>query len=186
MYRENYETWSLLTKARNEGHLFEKLKWPKNTDLVCSNHIFLYYCGNNLPSNFLTFDCMQKMQVKRLYSLLTIKESASSIPKNLEARRRLQFFTNSLFMKMPVAKPVREMLSFRYIFSLDEIIALILSVLIFSFCLCSVFTPYYSEIVLYSMAELLKKNEDGISILFYLQKIYPGNFTSFPSIRISE
>lgn len=38
----------------------------------------------------------------------------------------------------------------------------------------SVFTPYYSEIVLYSMAELLKKNEDGISILFYLQKIYPG------------
>lgn len=38
----------------------------------------------------------------------------------------------------------------------------------------SVFTPYYSETVLYSMAELLKKNEDGISTLFYLQKIYPG------------
>ncbi|KAG5005559.1 hypothetical protein JHK86_029698 [Glycine max] len=127
--RENYDTWSLLKKARDEGHLFEKLKWPKNTDL--------------------------KMQVKRLYSLLTIKESASSIPKNLEARRRLQFFTNSLFMKMPCAKPVREMLSF------------------------SVFTPYYSEIVLYSMAELLKKNEDGISILFYLQKIYPDEWKNF-------
>lgn len=41
---------------------------------------------------------------------------------------------------------------------------------------CSVFTPYYSEIVLYSMAELLKKNEDGITTLFYLQKIYPGMF----------
>ncbi|KAK7358028.1 hypothetical protein VNO80_17327 [Phaseolus coccineus] len=127
--REHYDTWSLLTKARDEGHLFEKLKWPKNTDL--------------------------KMQVKRLYSLLTIKESASSIPKNLEARRRLQFFTNSLFMKMPCARPVREMLSF------------------------SVFTPYYSEIVLYSMAELLKKNEDGISILFYLQKIYPDEWKNF-------
>lgn len=38
----------------------------------------------------------------------------------------------------------------------------------------SVFTPYYSEVVLYSMAELTKRNEDGISILFYLQKIYPG------------
>lgn len=38
----------------------------------------------------------------------------------------------------------------------------------------SVFTPYYSEIVLYSLAELQKKNEDGISILFYLQKIFPG------------
>ncbi|XP_027367139.1 callose synthase 9 isoform X2 [Abrus precatorius] len=127
--RENYDTWSLLTKARDEGHLFENLKWPKNADL--------------------------KLQVKRLYSLLTIKESASSIPKNLEARRRLEFFTNSLFMKMPRAKPVREMLSF------------------------SVFTPYYSEIVLYSMAELLKKNEDGISILFYLQKIYPDEWKNF-------
>lgn len=40
--------------------------------------------------------------------------------------------------------------------------------------LCSVFTPYYSEIVLYSVAELQKKNEDGITTLFYLQKIYPG------------
>ena len=40
---------------------------------------------------------------------------------------------------------------------------------------CSVFTPYYSETVLYSMSELSKENEDGISVLFYLQKIFPGN-----------
>jgi hypothetical protein len=45
--------------------------------------------------------------------------------------------------------------------------------------LCSVFTPYYSEIVLYSMAELQKKNEDGITTLFYLQKIYPGLLFSY-------
>ncbi|WJX15530.1 Callose synthase 9 [Trifolium repens] len=126
--RDNYDTWSLLTKARDEGHLFQKLKWP-NADL--------------------------RMQVKRLYSLLTIKDSASSVPRNLEARRRLEFFANSLFMKMPPAKPVQQMLSF------------------------SVFTPYYSEIVLYSMAELQKKNEDGISILFYLQKIFPDEWKNF-------
>ncbi|KAK2405711.1 callose synthase [Trifolium repens] len=126
--RDNYDTWSLLTKARDEGHLFQKLKWP-NADL--------------------------RMQVKRLYSLLTIKDSASSVPRNLEARRRLEFFANSLFMKMPRAKPVQQMLSF------------------------SVFTPYYSEIVLYSMAELQKKNEDGISILFYLQKIFPDEWKNF-------
>lgn len=42
------------------------------------------------------------------------------------------------------------------------------------YIICSVFTPYYSEIVLYSLSELQKKNEDGISILFYLQKIFPG------------
>ncbi|KAI4307526.1 hypothetical protein L6164_030703 [Bauhinia variegata] len=127
--REHYDTWNLLHNARTSGRLFAKLKWPKNADL--------------------------RAQVKRLYSLLTIKDSALNIPKNLEARRRLEFFTNSLFMKMPPAKPVREMLSF------------------------SVFTPYYSEIVLYSMAELLKKNEDGISILFYLQKIYPDEWKNF-------
>ncbi|CAL5210331.1 unnamed protein product [Lathyrus oleraceus] len=126
--RDNYDTWSLLTKARDEGHLFQKLKWP-NADL--------------------------RVQVKRLYSLLTIKDSASSVPRNLEARRRLEFFANSLFMKMPRAKPVQQMLSF------------------------SVFTPYYSEIVLYSMTELQKKNEDGISILFYLQKIFPDEWKNF-------
>ncbi|XP_048235434.1 callose synthase 9 isoform X1 [Ricinus communis] len=127
--REHYDTWNLLSEARSEGRLFTDLKWPRNSEL--------------------------RTQIKRLHSLLTIKESASNIPRNFEARRRLEFFTNSLFMDMPEAKPVREMLSF------------------------SVFTPYYSEIVLYSMAELLKKNEDGISILFYLQKIFPDEWKNF-------
>lgn len=54
-------------------------------------------------------------------------------------------------------------------------------ILIFSFCICSVFTPYYSETVIYSVSELQKKNEDGISILFYLQKIYPGTSYFSPS-----
>lgn len=56
---------------------------------------------------------LQKELVKRLHLLLTVKESAANIPKNLEAGRRLQFFTNSLFMDMPVAKPVSEMVPFR-------------------------------------------------------------------------
>lgn len=38
----------------------------------------------------------------------------------------------------------------------------------------SVLTPYYKEDVLYSDEELNKDNEDGISILFYLQTIYHG------------
>ncbi|CAN1188171.1 Callose synthase 9 [Linum perenne] len=127
--REHYDTWNLLSKARTEGRLFTNLKWPRDPEL--------------------------RTQIKRLHSLLTIKDSAANVPNNIEARRRLEFFTNSLFMDMPAARPVREMLSF------------------------SVFTPYYSEIVLYSMAELLKKNEDGISILFYLQKIYPDEWKNF-------
>lgn len=52
--------------------------------------------------------------MKRLHLLLTVKDSAANVPKNLEARRRLEFFSNSLFMDMPSAKPVSEMLPFRY------------------------------------------------------------------------
>ncbi|KAJ4980938.1 hypothetical protein NE237_031775 [Protea cynaroides] len=94
-------------------------------------------------------------KVVRLHLLLTVKESAINVPMNLDARRRITFFTNSLFMKMPSAPKVRNMLSF------------------------SVLTPYYKEDVLYSKEELEKENEDGISILFYLQKIYPDEWSNF-------
>jgi hypothetical protein len=56
---------------------------------------------------------LQCLQIKRLYLLLTVKESAMDVPTNLEARRRIAFFTNSLFMDMPRAPRVRKMLSFR-------------------------------------------------------------------------
>lgn len=94
-------------------------------------------------------------KVVRLHVLLSEKESAINVPMNLEARRRMTFFTNSLFMTMPHAPLVRNMLSF------------------------SVLTPYYREDVLYSWEELHEENEDGISILFYLQKIYPDEWSNF-------
>ncbi|MFQ6647564.1 hypothetical protein Gotur_021691 [Gossypium turneri] len=94
-------------------------------------------------------------KIIRLYLLLTVKESAINVPPNLEARRRITFFANSLFMNMPSAPKVRDMLSF------------------------SVLTPYYKEDVLYSDDELTKENEDGISILFYLQRIYPDEWNNF-------
>ena len=61
---------------------------------------------------------LQKALVRRLYSLFTIKDSAAHVPRNLEARRRLQFFTNSLFMDVPPPKSVDKMLSFRHFFLL--------------------------------------------------------------------
>ncbi|GMH10939.1 hypothetical protein Nepgr_012780 [Nepenthes gracilis] len=94
-------------------------------------------------------------KVVRLHVLLSEKESAINVPMNLEARRRMTFFSNSLFMTMPSAPEVRNMLSF------------------------SVLTPYFKEDVLYSASELNEENEDGISILFYLQKIYPDEWTNF-------
>ncbi|XP_043723776.1 callose synthase 10 isoform X2 [Telopea speciosissima] len=127
--REQLDTWNIIAKARNERRLFSKIEWPKDPEI--------------------------KEQVKRLHLLLTVKDSSANVPKNLEARRRLEFFTNSLFMNMPPAKPVCEMIPF------------------------CVFTPYYSETVLYSSSELRAENEDGISILFYLQKIFPDEWVNF-------
>lgn len=96
-----------------------------------------------------------KEKIKRLYLLLTVKESAMDVPSNLDARRRLSFFSNSLFMDMPPAPKVRNMLSF------------------------SVLTPYYTEEVLFSRKDLETQNEDGVSILFYLQKIFPDEWDNF-------
>ncbi|XP_048140588.1 callose synthase 3 [Rhodamnia argentea] len=96
-----------------------------------------------------------KEKIKRLDLLLTTKESAMDVPSNLEARRRISFFSNSLFMEMPAAPKVRNMLSF------------------------SVLTPYYGEEVLFSLQDLGTPNEDGVSILFYLQKIFPDEWTNF-------
>ncbi|OMO56217.1 Glycosyl transferase, family 48 [Corchorus olitorius] len=94
-------------------------------------------------------------QIRRLHMLLTVKESATDVPTNLEARRRIAFFANSLFMDMPRAPRVRNMLSF------------------------SVLTPYYSEETVYAKSELEMENEDGVSILYYLQKIYPDEWNNF-------
>ncbi|KAI5647696.1 hypothetical protein M9H77_33701 [Catharanthus roseus] len=96
-----------------------------------------------------------KEKIQRMHLLLTVKESAMDVPSNLEARRRISFFSNSLFMDMPEAPKVRNMISF------------------------STLTPYYNEEVLFSINSLEKPNEDGVSILFYLQKIFPEEWANF-------
>ncbi|XAR55506.1 1,3-beta-glucan synthase [Bertholletia excelsa] len=94
-------------------------------------------------------------QVRRLHTLLTSRDSMHNIPVNLEARRRIAFFSNSMFMNMPHAKQVEKMMAF------------------------SVLTPYYNEEVLYSKEQLRTENEDGISVLYYLQTIYADEWKNF-------
>jgi callose synthase len=55
-------------------------------------------------------------QFVRLHLLLTMKDSAMDVPINLDARRRITFFANSLFMKMPRAPRVHDMISFRCVY----------------------------------------------------------------------
>ncbi|KAF5741509.1 Callose synthase 12 [Tripterygium wilfordii] len=94
-------------------------------------------------------------QVRRLHTIFTSRDSIQTIPVNLEARRRIAFFSNSLFMNMPHAPQVEKMMAF------------------------SVLTPYYNEEVLYSKEQLRTENEDGISILYYLQTIYDDEWKNF-------
>ncbi|OMO76428.1 Glycosyl transferase, family 48 [Corchorus capsularis] len=94
-------------------------------------------------------------QLRRLQTILTSKDSMHNIPLNFEARRRIAFFSNSLFMNMPHAPNVEKMMAF------------------------SVLTPYYDEEVLYKKGMLQDENEDGISTLFYLQKIYEDEWMNF-------
>lgn len=94
-------------------------------------------------------------QARRLYTVLTSHDSMLKVPANLEARRRIAFFSNSLFMNMPHAPQVEKMMAF------------------------SVLTPYYNEEVLFSKEQLRTENEDGISTLYYLQTIYSDDWKNF-------
>ncbi|KAH7844947.1 hypothetical protein Vadar_033581 [Vaccinium darrowii] len=94
-------------------------------------------------------------QLRRLHTILTSRDSMNNIPVNLEARRRIAFFSNSLFMNMPHAPQVEKMMAF------------------------SVLTPYYNEEVTYSKEQLRTENEDGISTLYYLQTIYADEWKNF-------
>ncbi|KAG9130299.1 hypothetical protein Leryth_004210 [Lithospermum erythrorhizon] len=94
-------------------------------------------------------------QLRRLHTILRSRDSMYNVPKNLEARRRIAFFSNSLFMNIPRAPQVENMLAF------------------------SVLTPYYDEEVLFGKESLRSPNEDGISTLFYLQKIYEDEWRNF-------
>ncbi|ONI10429.1 hypothetical protein PRUPE_4G047200 [Prunus persica] len=118
--------------ATDAGLLFENaIQFPDDEDAVFFRHL------------------------RRLHTILTSRDSMHNVPTNIEARRRIAFFSNSLFMNMPRAPFVEKMMAF------------------------SVLTPYYDEEVLYGKEFLRSENEDGISTLFYLQKIYEDEWKHF-------
>ncbi|WCJ37261.1 Callose synthase 3 [Euphorbia peplus] len=115
---------------------------PGQEEMISFDQQYQLFASSGAPIQPVTKAWKEK--TKRLYFLLTTNESAMDVPSNLEAKRRISFFSNSLFMDMPTPPKVRNMLSF------------------------SVLTPYYTEEVLFSLHDLEVLNEDGVSILFYL------------------
>ncbi|KAL0406379.1 UNVERIFIED_CONTAM: Callose synthase 12 [Sesamum latifolium] len=138
-----------LKEKRNNDQLKEDGLAPQST---ASGEVLLFQNAVQLPSaSNETF----YRRVRRLHTILTSRDSMQKVPENLEARRRIAFFSNSLFMNMPHAPQVEKMMAF------------------------SVLTPYYSEEVLYSKEQLRTENEDGISTLYYLQTIYASDWRNF-------
>lgn len=104
-------------------------------------------------------DCCQnsnfKGVLKKFHGLLCMHPDDAE-PKSKEVRRRLTFFVNSLFMDMPDAPSIHDMFSW------------------------NVLTPYYSEDVTYSKADLEKRTDAlGVSTLLYLQTLYRDDWNNF-------
>jgi len=77
-------------------------------------------------------------------------------PKSKEAKRRLTFFVNSLFMDMPNAPSIHDMFSW------------------------NVLTPYYKETVTLSKGELeTRKDALGVSTMLYLQTLFKADWSNF-------
>lgn len=93
--------------------------------------------------------------LKKIHGLLCMHPDDAE-PKSKEARRRLTFFVNSLFMDMPDAPSIHDMFSW------------------------NVLTPYYSEDVTYSKADLEKRTDAlGVSTLLYLQTLFKNDWANF-------
>lgn len=95
-----------------------------------------------------------KVVLKKLQGLFKLRPSAVE-PSSDEAKRRIYFFVNSLFMKMPLPPSIAYSKDFTCI------------------------TPYYSEDVLLTPQDLLSKNSDGVSTILYLQTIYALEWKNF-------
>ncbi|RAL39881.1 hypothetical protein DM860_013082 [Cuscuta australis] len=152
------DMWEIVTRDMmvNEIRLVNFMQHRRNTFLKSPLNQYFASTDSKPAIVFpLKMTAHWEEQIRRLYLLLTVKESAVEVPTNLEARRRISFFANSLFMEMPRAPRVHKMLSF------------------------SVMTPYYSEETVYSKSDLEMENEDGVSIIYYLQKIYPDEWNNF-------
>lgn len=96
-----------------------------------------------------------KAVLKKLHGLLCLHPDDVE-PKSKEARRRLTFFVNSLFMDMPDAPSIHDMFSW------------------------NVLTPYYSEDVTYSKSDLERRTDAlGVSTILYLQTLYKEDWNNF-------
>lgn len=154
------EVRNLLASLR--GGLKTKNTTAEGQDLV-DRIVFIL----NLESGFIWNDIYASAQIddlaanekslsvlNKLQGLLKLRVTQVEL-RSHEAKRRLNFFMNSLFMDMPSIPSMR-------------------------FCReYTTVTPYYSEDILLTKDTLQSRNSDGVSTLLYLQTIFKDDWTNF-------
>jgi callose synthase len=92
--------------------------------------------------------------INKLDGLLKLRVTQVEL-RSTEAKRRLNFFINSLFMDIPSIPSARYCKDYTCI------------------------TPYYSEDILLTKEDLQMKNSDGVSTLLYLMTLYKDDWNNF-------
>ena len=110
------------------------------------------YASNQVDE--LAKDPRLKSVVSKIHGLCKVRQTQIE-PVSPEARRRLHFFVNSLFMTMPSVPSM--------VFSKEY----------------TCMTPFYSEDVILTRNDLESKNSDGVSTLLYLQTLYKNDWHHF-------
>ncbi|KAJ9550308.1 hypothetical protein OSB04_014353 [Centaurea solstitialis] len=120
-------------------------------------------------------------KVRRLQRILTSRDPLDSVPVNIEARRRIVFFSNSMFMNMPRSIQLKKMLTLCSKLNPTHVLIDFLkrTYELAGYYTLSVLTPYYDEQVVYAKEQLRARNEDGVSMLFYLQTLYADEWRNF-------
>jgi len=96
-----------------------------------------------------------KSILTKLHGLLACQPDEVE-PKSKEAKRRLTFFVNSLFMDIPNAPSIHDMFSW------------------------NVLTPYYKESVTLSKGELEARNDAlGVSTMLYMQTLFKADWNNY-------
>lgn len=155
-------------KFRNLAHTMKGLITNSNSDprsrdvvdritfLLSMENGFLWddaYASDQLDE--ISRNITYKAVLKKSYGLVACHPDEVE-PKSAEVRRRLTFFTNTLFMDMPDAPSIHDMFSW------------------------NVLTPYYSEPVTYGKDDLEKRTDAlGVTTLLYLQTLYRSDWNNF-------
>ncbi len=113
LHSDIFFPWFLEHVLLKDRCMWIRLNYNLNFGIFDVNNFWFFFNVFCFCFCFCSFLFLQKADVDRLNYILTIKDSALNVPRNLEARRRLQYFTTSLFMTMPAPPAVRKMFSFR-------------------------------------------------------------------------